>query len=153
MKMTIARALKEKNRIAGRIAKLQSQVYKYNKNKEGTTPEYDSNELLKSLQEEWAFLIDIKSKIAKANVGIADKLVMLTEAKAELQFWNTFSNTGPSTEVIEDMKRVDGNYVNVEINYVNTIPYKEVQDNINRVQKSIEDLQDCIDAYNANTQI
>ena len=153
MSMNISKALKEKNRIAGRIAKLQAQVAKYNRYKKDSVREFSSRELLKSLQEEWAYLIDIKSKIAKANAGISDKLVQLTEAKAELSFWNGISNTGPSEEIVSESKYLNGTYVNVDVTMICDVSSKDVQTNINRVQKLIEDLQDEIDDYNASTKI
>jgi len=151
--MTINKALKEKNRIAGRISKLQTQVVKYNRYKKDSTVEFSTKELFKSLQEEWAYLIDIKSKIAKANVGISDKLVQLTEAKAELSFWNSFGNVGPAKETIQESKFIDGKYVFIDTVNVSEITTKDVQTNINRVQKLIENLQDEIDEYNATTKI
>jgi len=150
--MNISQALKEKNRIAGRIVKLQSQVKKYNYFTENQTQDFSSIELLRSLQEEWAFLIDIKTKIAKANVGIADKLVKLTEAKAELTFWNGFT-AGQLTEVTNERKYVNGVVVDVPVNTGYHIPNKQVQENVDFVQKLIESLQDEIDNYNATTQI
>jgi hypothetical protein len=152
MNINIAKALKEKNRITGRITKLQKQVVDNNRYKEGVDRDYNSNDLLKSLQEEWAHLIDLKTRIAKANVGIADKLIMLTEAKAELAFWNGF-RSGQPIEETTGSEYVDGKYVTVTINHIHTIPSKEVDANVLRVQKQIEDLQDEIDTFNAITKI
>jgi hypothetical protein len=152
MNMTIVKALKEKNRIAGRIAKLQRDVEKYNHFEGVNTNDFNSRDLLRSLQEEWAFLIDIKTKIAKANNGIADKLVNLTEAKAELSFWEGF-RAGQAEETTLERRYIGGQTVEVSVLGGYTIPNKEIQENINRVQKLIEDLQDEIDNYNATTQI
>ena len=152
MNINISKALKEKNRIAGRISKLQSQVVAYNKYKKDSNKEFSSKELLTALQEEWAYLIDIKSKIAKANIGIADKLVRLTEAKAELSFWNGF-HSGPPKEVVSESKYMGGQYVTVDTPMICDISAKDIQTNINRVQKLIEDLQDEIDFYNQFTRI
>lgn len=152
MNINIAKALKEKNRITGRITKLQKQVVENNHYKEGVDRDYNSNDLLKSLQEEWAHLIDLKTRIAKANIGIADKLIMLTEAKAELVFWNGF-RSGQPIEERDEYQYVDGKNVTVTVNYINTIPSKEVDANVLRVQKQIEDLQDDIDTFNALTKI
>ena len=150
--MNIAQALKEKNRIAGRIVKLVNQVKQYNKYIEGKPQPFNSRVLLEKLQEEWAYLISIKSKIAKANQGISDKLVQLAEAKAELVFWNTF-NSGSAEETFSESKYVDGKYVSVEVKGGHHIPITEVQLNIDRVQTLIETLQDEIDNYNATTKI
>lgn len=149
--MNIAQGLKEKNRIAGRIVQLQKQVETNNQYVKGKETDFDSRELLIKLQEEWAHLIDIKTKIAKANVGIADKLVQLTEAKAELQFWNGFFNAGPAELVEVRDVRIGGEYTPVTTVTISTITSKEVVENRQRVQSLIESLQDEIDNFNAVT--
>tara|TARA_R110002167_G_scaffold98020_2_gene258243 strand:- start:5884 stop:6339 length:456 start_codon:yes stop_codon:yes gene_type:complete len=151
--MNIAKALKEKNRTTGRITKLQTQVLTNNRYEKGVDRDYNSMDLLKSLQEEWAFLIDLKSKIATANIGIADNLIALTEAKAELTFWNGFHSGQPSEEVVVNV--YDGTGVNKAVThtYINTISSRMVDDNVLHIQKQIEDLQDEIDNYNAITKI
>ena len=112
--MNIAKSLKEKNRISGKISKLQKQVEQCNRYKAGKEPDFNSVDLLKELQIEWAHLIDLKTKIAKANNGIADKLIQLTEAKAELSFWNGFRAAGQPSETTDDINYVDGKAVTVK---------------------------------------
>ena len=109
--MNISKALKERNRIAGKIAKLQNQVEQYNRYESNKIPDFNSLDLFKDLQIEWAHLIDLKTKIAKANVGIADKLIQLTEAKSELAFWNGFRSAGQASETIDKNEYVDGKIV------------------------------------------
>jgi len=151
--MNIAKGLKEKNRISGKIAKLQNQINLVNRFEDGKKQDFNSRELLTQLQEEWAHLINLKNKIAAANIGIADKLIKLTEAKAELQFWNTFTNAGQDVEVSTKSIYKNREYVEVEVKTYSSITSKEIFDNRERVQKLIEDLQDEIDDYNAKTQI
>lgn len=150
--MNISKGLKEKNRIAGRISKLQNEVKKYNQFREDKPQDFNSEELLKKLQEEWAFLIDLKTRIAKANHGIADKLVRLTEAKAELTFWNSFG-AGSANEPAMESRYIKGDVVTVFIAGGYSISNIEIQEHIEHVQLSIENLQDEIDDYNATTQI
>jgi hypothetical protein len=153
MKFNISRALKEKNRISGKIAKLQKQVEEFNTYEEGKVLDFSSVELLKQLQEEWAHLINLKIKIATANIGIADKLIELTEAKAELAFWNQFRNSGPSVEDSEKSEYRAGQWGAIPIKKYSSITSKEILDHRDRVQKLIENLQDEIDDYNAQTLI
>ena len=153
MKFNISRALKEKNRISGKIAKLQKQVEEFNTYEEGKVLDLSSITLLGQLQEEWAYLIDLKTKIAMANIGIADKLIKLTEAKAELAFWNQFRNSGPSVEASEKSEYRGGQYVVIPINKYSSITSKEILELREAAQKLIEDLQDEIDIYNSKTLI
>jgi hypothetical protein len=151
----ISKALKEKNRITGKINKLQQQLYTFNRYEKGKTPDLDAKKVMKSLQEEWAFLIDLKTRIAKANVGIAEKLIRLSEAKAELKFWTGFINAGPSEEVSEvtnyDYKL--GQHVTKEVTKVSVFTSKEILESVDAVQSLIEKYQDEVDDYNATTQI
>jgi DNA repair ATPase RecN len=150
--MNISQALKEKNRIAGRIVKLQKQVQQYNQFRENKTQDFNARDLLKSLQEECAYLIDTKSKIAKANQGISDKLVQLAEAKSELVFWTSF-NSGSAQETFNESKYIECKHTYVDVKGGHNIPVTEVQEYITRVQTLVETLQDEIDNYNATTQI
>jgi ABC-type branched-subunit amino acid transport system substrate-binding protein len=153
--MNIAKALKEKNRIAGKISKLQSQLEKYNRQQvTSDAPDFDPEVIFKELQEEWAHLINLKTKIAIANLGVAERLIKLTEAKAELQYWNRFvSYAGKREETVEQRKVVNGQYADIQVPYMSYITSKETQGHIDRVQKLIEDLQDEIDTYNGVTNI
>jgi len=153
MKFNISRGLKEKNRISGKIAKLQKQVEEFNTYEEGKIPDLSSIDLLGQLQEEWAYLIDLKTKIAMANIGIADKLIKLTEAKAELAFWNQFRNSGPAVELTEKSEYREGKYVMIPSIKYSSITSKEILEHRDRVQKLIENLQDEIDEFNQKTLI
>lgn len=151
--INIAQALKEKNRIAGRIHKLQKQVAYNNLNDGDKEADFNSLELLKELQTEWAYLIELKTRLAKANVGICDRLVRLAEAKSELMFWLGFSNAGPAVESYS-CRHHDGVAIVTEVKTRrSTITSKEILEHQERVQQMIEDLQDEIDIYNGTTQI
>lgn len=154
MSLSISQALKEKNRIAGKIVILQKRVKQFNKHEKGQDQDFNSLETLRSLQEEWAYLIALKTRIALANAGIAEKLVKLTEAKAELTFWNDFTyEAGRAEEVEVENFRQGTEYVSKEKIVVSEITSKDVANHQARVRKEIENLQDEIDAYNATTQI
>jgi hypothetical protein len=152
--MNIAQSLKEKNRIAGRIHKLQNQLRNANRYLIDEEQDFKASEIYKNLQEEWAHLINIKTKIAHANLGIVDKLVQLAEAKAELSFWTGFTSyAGKAEESVPQRRVVGGQYEDHYVSYTSYITSKEAQEHIDRVQKLIEDLQDEIDAYNGSTSI
>lgn len=154
--MNIAQALKEKNRIAGRLVNLQNQFSKYNRYRSDQKPVEDPKVLWEKLLIERARLNQIKYQIQKANVGIAAELVYIAEAKAMLSYLTNLSNSSNvalrgSTE--QAYNRATGDYV--ESNY--TVEYgldaADLRDQIEHYQKQIEDLQDKIDNYNAITQI
>lgn len=155
MNMTIARGLKEKNRLAGRIADLQRKLVRYNRYEKGKEQDLDAKELMVALQDEWAYLINLKTRIAVANAGIAEKLVRLSEAKSELAFWSNFSNAGPA-ESTDDFGVYDTNLcrtVTVPKTMISVFTSKYILEQVERVTKLVEMLQDEIDDYNAKTQV
>ena len=151
--MTVSQSLKEKNRIAGRIVKLQSQLKSLNRMEEGKERDFLPADIFLKLQSEWAYLIDIKTRLAKANVGIADSLVKLTEAKANLTFWNGFTSAGPAREESTRSVRKGSEYVDEKVIFISHISSREVVGFQEEAQKHIEQLQDEIDKYNATTKI
>ena len=151
--MNIAQGLKEKNRATGRISTLQKQIQKLNVYRKDRPVDYSSKELLIELQSEWAFLIDLKSKIAKANVGVSEKLITPTEAKAELSFWNDMVIYSGAAETHTSEAVRYGSEENVVVTTVSEITSLEVNENIKKAQMNIDNIQDEIDAYNATTQI
>jgi len=150
--MTIARALKEKNRIAGKIKKLQADIQKYNRTRDDRPSDYNSNELYNELQEQIQALIELKTKLSRANISILQKLIQLSETKSAISFWSNF-RTGQEFDPIQESKYVNGEYVTVEISGGHTISNKIVQERIAVMQLIADSLQDDIDEYNATTTI
>lgn len=154
--MNIAQALKEKNRISGRIARLENMVNKYNQYNKDDAPEFDAQELMTLLCKERKDLLAIKQAIAKANAGIADKLVELAEAKSTLTWWERrFSSHGPSTsETLERMYDPETTqWIMVKKERVSVFSTKDIQERVDDWQKVVEALQDEIDNYNATTSV
>jgi len=79
--MNLKQALKEKNNLKAKIALTQDRLKSYNKVEEGLERVYDPHELYKQLLEETDKLIDIKTRIQKANVPILSKIYRLSEVK------------------------------------------------------------------------
>lgn len=152
--MNIAQGLKEKNRIAGKISRLERQVNQHNRYFTTDQPDLNAAELFASLTQERSNLIDIKSRIAKANAGIVHSLVELEEAKSELTFWESrLTNHGPALKEEEARIHVNNEWVWIPKEKISIITTKDVYDNQERVQRKICELQDAVDAYNATTKI
>jgi hypothetical protein len=153
--MNIAQALKEKNRITGRIVNLQNLIVKYNRTKSNETPVENVAELWDKLLFEKASLSKIKAQIQQANCGIAEDLVNLSEAKAMLTFLtnNLEAACGVSgaTENVYDRKT--GEYIKSDYTIDFVLDIKQVRSQIDKYQSLIENLQDRVDAYNATTSI
>jgi hypothetical protein len=152
--MNIAQALKEKNRIAGRIVNLQKLIEKYNRYHSNETPVENVSDLWEKLLDEKASLINLKAKIQRANGCIADELVGLAEAKAMLTYLTQLENisgVNGKTEQVYDRKT--GAYITSDYTLEHCFDIKSVRSKIEFYQKSVEDLQDVVDNYNATTTV
>ena len=82
MNVTLARALKEKNRIAGRLRKAQELVKKENRKAAGSPRAVDVAATFAEAERLSALLAAVKAAIAKANDGIIATIVELEETKS-----------------------------------------------------------------------
>lgn len=161
MKISIARALKEKKRIIGEMNTLRARINSSNivsmtvKIVDGRIPDVPLDEIAKcrkfdldALLEDWyklrGKLIAIKTALHKANDEIAEKLITLTELKAELtQIENTPMCDSEKTYSNESYGRITD--VVFDCAY-----YIKKTD---KLRAEINELQDTIDEYNATHYI
>lgn len=145
-KVTIARALKEKNRVAGRLAKARELVDKENSKDIKVPRGIDvtaTYALAKVLRDR---LVAIKSAIAEANKPIVSKIIELDEIKSEIAYLNGLN--------VKEGKFVETNYgsrIESEIDVV--IRKQQVLDEIAALQARADSLQDELDEFNATTKI
>lgn len=124
-----------------------------NRIEEGKERDFQPKDIFLKLNSEWSYLIDIKTRLSAANVGISDSLVKLTEAKANLAFWNGFTSAGQSRQEETKSVRRGGEYVDEKVVFISYFCSREITEFQEEGQKYIEKLQDEIDAYNATTKI
>lgn len=149
--MNIAQALKNKNRLAGKIAQLQAKVIHNNRFTNLAPASYDMKELLRELDESNAELILLKTKIQVANTGIAGELVEISELKGHLkhlEMVKAYSLAGPVTSY-----QSIGRDATQEVVTQSQITLAEVEAQIEKAQTRVNDLQDRIDAFNATTSV
>ncbi len=80
--MTIKQALKEKNRLIKAIEDEFKKVYSYNSIDEGNVRPYSTVDALSNIMTLEEGLIDLKTKIHRANIGVYDKIFRLSELKS-----------------------------------------------------------------------
>lgn len=166
MRVTLARALKEKNRLIGEINRIRSIFNDHNLVRKVVTVSEGSNtseiskdyaaviaaqergttdplSLFRAYESMKERLVEIKTAITKANAGAAELLVSLTEAKSALSEIGSF-HTGRTT--IEPY----GGERNMLINHyaLDTEFFLETQ---KAYSDRVNTLQDEIDEYNAKT--
>lgn len=162
MRMTIARALKERKRIIGEMNTIHNRVsnsnavsisIKLDENGKYTMPtseEINKHRKLdpKALMEQWYALreklVDLKVKLQIANNGIAKQLTMLSELKAELLNVEGLYASSSSVDFLND------SFVRVtDVVFDDAWRIAKVDE----LRKQINDLQDEIDEYNATHYI
>ena len=144
--VTIARALKEKNRVAGRLAKARELVGAENSQDKSVPRGVDvaaMYDLAKMLRNR---LIAIKSAIAEANKPIVSKIIELDEIKSEIAFLNGLD--------VKEGKFVTTNYgTRIESEIDAVISKQQVLDEVAALQVRADRIQDELDEFNATTKV
>jgi hypothetical protein len=150
--MNIAQGLKEKNRIAGRIAELEKKIVKNNKFQSNRPPVDNTQELFERLQLEKASLVRLKQQLAVANAGIASELADLSETKGMIKFLETIPS-GVSGYPVQVHDYATNRLVDSEYTIEYTFDQKTLDNSIECYRALAERLQDTIDNYNATTTL
>ena len=144
--VTMARALKEKNRVAGRLAKVRTLVANENSKDKNVPRGVDVAEayaLAKTLRDR---LVAIKSAIAVANNPIVPKIIELDEVKSEIAYLNGLN--------VKEGKFVSTSYGSrIETELEAVIRQPQVLDEVTALQARADRLQDELDEFNATTKI
>lgn len=135
--ISLAKALKLKNRLAGRLAKTTSTISLYNSVLEGHK-EVNVLDLDKQRAELSESLVDLKTAIYEANKGIYRFINQMSEKKSEIDFLNS----------LQTRNGVEPGY-GENTHYVAAIKKVDVDKRVKLLEKEIDDLQDQIDRYNA----
>ena len=147
MKITLAQALKEKNRLAGEIARAWSWIESENSKREDIKRVVDVEETYKKIKLYTEKLVELKAKIGVANAGNLERIYRMDEYKsalAKLESINTdetsvFQRLTEST--YKEFKRT------VVFNASQILEMRE------QLQKECNRLQDEMDAFNVATKI
>ena len=140
--ITLAQALKEKNRLAGEIRRLWGLFQLENSCEENHTRSIDMAQTLQTIEHYTAKLVELKTKIGTANAGNLKNMYLLEEAKNRMAKLNETSGN-------EDSER---EYANNGYSYVKrSAVFNEARLNEmkRRLQIECNALQDKLDAYNA----
>ena len=145
MLITLSQALKEKNRIVGEISKLWALVNRENSCWEIHKRSISVIETMKTINCYTEKLIELKTKIGKANEGNLQNMYALDEYKSQI---SKLDNLDTSEDI-----RYRG--INDDIMEVRSaeITAADVIEQVKQLQLKCNQLQDAIDAYNATHKI
>jgi hypothetical protein len=152
MEITLARALKEKNRIVGEINSLKKIFERENSRIENnTSTQVNREELWNKILDRTQKLIILKSKIAATNVNIYSLIEEMAELKTRIIFLQSLIKVEGTEEVNTFILEKYPNYKpKVYTAYFNVT---KVDEEVSELQKKIAFIQDEIDEYNAKTKI
>jgi hypothetical protein len=143
--INLAKALKVKNRLAGRLAKVQADIQVYNSVPEGQVGQVDVPALVKARDELIEALVGFKTVINEANREIQRDIYSLAEKKGTLQFLSGLNiKHGPQPAIYPSTTTV---------NYVAALKKADVDGLVQRLEKEIDQLQDRLDQFNHDRKI
>jgi hypothetical protein len=142
--MTIAQALKEKNKKAANITKLWQKISSYNSVIEGSEKPYDIEKLWGEYNLTVAELIDLKTRIHHASEPIRKDIFAMSELKSTIQ---NLRSLNTQSGLLRDRY---GNEPTTLVAHFSTL-WKDNQ--IELTEKEIDSIQEKLDAFNHTTQI
>ena len=137
-KMTLARALKEKERISRRLARARELFMSVNCVRAGEPREVDAKEAYEAMQSIQRRHVAMKKAIAVANAGVSPILAEMLVVKAEL-----FVDKWVESEDGEKERRRE------KVVYDSFINEKTRREIMEKLTERIDDLQDEVDEFNA----
>lgn len=141
---SVAKSLKIKNRLVGRLNKIQDDIQSYNSVLQEQEGKVDVPLLAKQRDEIAECLIVLKTRIMIANQKIQEDLIRLGELKSKLSWIKEIP--------IRDGKERHG-YQNTEVVWVATMKKKDIDTEVKRLELAIDSIQDRVDEFNHSTKI
>jgi hypothetical protein len=138
--ITLAKALKIKNRLTGRLAKVQADIQAYNSVPAGQADQVNVPALMKTREELVGALVGVKTAINDANREAQRDIYDLAEKKATAQFLaGVNTRHGPQPAVYPNT---------TEVSYIAALKKADVDTLVSRLEKEIDQLQDRLDQFN-----
>jgi hypothetical protein len=143
--ITLAKALKLKNRLTGRLARVQADVQAYNSVPAGQADQVNVPALVQAREELVGALVGLKTAINGANREAQRDIYALAEKNATAQFLAGLNTRhGPQPPVYPST---------AEVNYAAALKKAGVDDLVAGLEKEIDQLQDRLDQFNHDHRI
>jgi hypothetical protein len=143
--ITLAKALKIKNRLTGRLAKVQADIHAFNSVPAGQADQVNVLALIQTREELVGALVSLKTAINDANREAQRDIYDLAEKKATAQFLAAVNTRhGPQPPVYP---------ATIEVTYVAAVKKADVDALVARMESEIDQLQDRLDQFNHDHRI
>ena len=140
--MKLAKALKQKNKLAGEVAQLKELLTEQNSRSTKQKFDYNNQEVLTNLRAKIDELVATKAAIGAANAEVYPKIFRLAELKG---FVTALKGLSTKEGVYAESL---GYSQSVEVEYVAQIKKAEVDKLVEEIEKEIQELQDALDEFN-----
>jgi len=157
MEVTLARALKHKNRLVKEISRANSDIQRYNRVFKDITRPIGVLELIKKKDQLVERLVDLKTKLFKANLPVQGDIIRMAELKGEIQHLLTLNTNEYEDDIYSRRRYVldneDRSNPPTVIEYDVVLTKGEVDTTIKVLEGRIDDIQERLDRHNATTKI
>ena len=140
--MKLAKALKQKNKLAGEVAQLKELLAEQNSRSTKQKFDYNNQEVLTNLRAKIDELVATKAAIGAANAEVYPKIFRLAELKG---FVTALKGLSTKEGVYAESL---GYSQSVEVEYVAQIKKAEVDKLVEEIEKEIQELQNALDEFN-----
>jgi hypothetical protein len=141
--MTLAKALKQKNRLAQKINKFQQEIQRENSVQIDDPRKIKVEDLMVKLKETVSQLIKLKIAIFVASTPMRENILILSELKSEIVFLQSISTKeGKVSE-----------YGDTPIEYTAAFDKLYIRDRVSKCEDEIDNIQDELDTFNHTTTI
>src|SRR5262245_30103667 len=145
VEITLAKALKIKNRLTGRLAKAQADILAYNSVPQGQADQVNVPALVTAREELVGALVALKTAINEANREAQRDIYALAEKKGTAQFLASVNTRhGPQPPVYPST---------VEVVYVAALKKADVDGLVAGLEGEIDRLQDRLDQFNHDRRV
>ena len=142
--ITLAKALKLKNRLAGKIGKLTQTVQTYNSTQQGSD-QVDVRTAFAARADLVARLTDLKAAVARANLPVQRDIFALAELKSEVALMASLDTQHGTV--------IEGHRTAGQVTYVAQFRKADVDALTDALEARIDALQDRLDTFNPQTLI
>lgn len=150
MVKTLAKLLKEKNVLVGRMNELRTRIARENVTEGFNEAKYKVQDLYTELQVVTEHLITVKSAISRLNVPVVDKIYRMGELKSRIQFLKGL-NTQDGTFTESDRWVNSG--AAVAKTYKAQMSRVDVDREVETLTEAINLLQEELDTFNYSTTV
>ncbi len=145
--MNVKQGLKKKNTLVKEIQELYGRLAQYNSIEVGNFRAYSPKDTLEQINQKSNELVELKTKIHKANTPVYDKIFRLSELKSTITRLKSLDCTEGVSNDYYSRNRENPPVKTAEISVV------ERDEMVKFMEGQIEDLQDILDSHNQNTEI